>query len=87
MSETLSARCAWCHLADGHEHECPFRCGGDDGRWAAIQEALTAPGLSDFSRLIAIGCIVNSRQPLTPAEIAHAHALAKRFGWEMKDEA
>ena len=42
----------------------------DGRRWDLIKEALITPNLTtDLSRLAAISCIVNSRIPLTEAEI------------------
>jgi hypothetical protein len=55
----------------------------DEARWALISEALRTDQLpSDTARLIAIGSIVASREPLTQREREHAQALASRFGWE-----
>lgn len=53
----------------------------DDARWRLIEEAL-ASELSDIGKLMAIGCIVNSRKPLTEAEIARTNQLAEQFGWK-----
>lgn len=54
----------------------------DENRWRLVEEALDTPDLkTDLARLSAIGAIVQSRKPLTAADIARTQALAEQFGW------
>ena len=54
----------------------------DDRRWRLVKCALHESKLSDTARLVAIGAIVNSRDPLSSQDIERTRELAERFGWE-----
>jgi sensor domain CHASE-containing protein len=52
----------------------------DESRWALVEEALNDKRLSDFSKLVAIRTIVDSRRPLSDEDIRRTMEL---FGdWE-----
>jgi len=71
----------------GFSPECPFcrrdaaarlaepPAWRDEKRWQLVEEALKTNDLSDFQKLVAIGSVVNSRKPLTDAEIRRTREL------------
>lgn len=56
----------------------------DADRWRLVKACVDEYRLSDAAKLIAIQCIVNSREPYSERDIQRTRELAEQLGWKRK---